>query len=157
MNKHIFTNFDTRFIDAADLVLQAMADSTHSEFLMEFKYSNLRLPRQCGKSTYLRQLATQFTTTHPTSNNLKIAYFTDYLPPGWADNLRIDVYHSKDYDNLTKFDVDEFASKDYDILLFDEVSPVFTAQLVHHQKCQDMAARSKHFLAFGMHTMDHNI
>jgi hypothetical protein len=157
LNRHLFTNFDTRFIDAADLVLQAMADNDRGEYMTEFRYSNLRLPRQCGKSTYLKQLATQLTTIHPTRGSLKIAYFAYISPVGLADNLGIDVYHSKGYDNLRNFDVNEFASKDYDILLFDEVSPVFTSQLVHHQKCQDMAARSDYFLAFGMHTMDRSI
>jgi hypothetical protein len=159
MNRHLFTDFDTRFMDAADLILQAMSDNTRVEFPMEFKYSNLGLPRQCGKSTYLRQLARQLTIGPVYRKKLKIAYFENShnSESSWSDNLEIDVYPSKDYDNLSKFDVDVFVKQNYDILLFDEVSPVFTSQLVHHQKCQDMASRSKYFLAFGMHTMDHKL
>jgi hypothetical protein len=153
MNKHLFTNFDTRFIDAADLVLQAMADSKYDEFMMDHKYSNLRLPRQCGKSTYLKQLVTQLTTCHPTRAKLKIAFFA-HNAINWADNIDIAVYNTSNHYDLSKFDVDIFTNNNYDILLFDEVSPTFTAQLVHHQQCQDMAARSTQFLAFGMHSMD---
>ena len=153
-------SFDDRFIRSANLVFEGLLHNStqqNTKYPLEFCYANLRLPRQCGKTLYLCNLANLLAAPDPhCKRNVWFFSGLDTRPKDFQIPLqeRVNFVSFRNRKSLADINMMFFMGLPMDILLFDEVHPALTTEFLVSDQIKLAAASSDQFVAFSLHTMD---
>lgn len=147
------------FIQAADLIISNLFNAKGHDLALEFRYANLRMPRQCGKSIYLASMANLLSI--PTMEAKRNVWFFDGINTSkneraipLNDNITFMSLPYKTVKSIDDINMEIFQGKTIDVMLFDEVCPDVVAQILYSDELKPMICANSRFVALGMHSMD---
>lgn len=156
INPRISSNFDDTFIKGANIIFEGILNSSRGiEYPLEFRYANLRLPRQSGKTTYMRGLANLLAAPMPTET--RNVYFCSGVfeeknaPIPLSNYVRRISFH--DIKSFADINMEMFRGLTIDVILFDEVKPIIADCLLKHDIFKVIMSSSDNFVALGLHTL----